>query len=130
MMYDDIKFVNEEEKAKEIIESVWGKKPLFACVIANTETGKIKGVSIAGENPDITDYTPPADVELVELGKCKCIDGVPITPEGIPTPAGGWFLPTVGKNASISSLFHDLPRKLNHTLSSWVSATMKSRNLG
>ena len=87
MMYDDIILANEEEKAKEIIESVWGKKPLFVCIIANTETGKIKGISVAGENPDITDYTPPADVELVELGKCKCIDGVPITPEGIPTPA-------------------------------------------
>ena len=86
-MYDDLIFVNEKEKAEKIIGNVWGKKPLFACVIANTETGKVKGISVAGENPDITDYTPAADVELVELGRCKCIDGVPITPEGIPTPA-------------------------------------------
>lgn len=86
-MYEDIIFVNKEAKAKKIIKSVWGKKPLFICVIANTETGKIKGISVAGENPDLTDFTPPADVELIVLGKCKCIDGVPITPDGIPTPA-------------------------------------------
>ncbi len=86
-MYDELLFVNKEEKAKQIIGKIWGKNPLFTCVIANTETGKIKGISAAGENPDITDYTPPADVELLELGRCKCIDGVPVTPDGIPTPA-------------------------------------------
>lgn len=74
-MYDDLIFANKKEKAKGIIEKIWGKKPLFICVIANTEVGKIKGISAAGENPNITDYTPPADVELVELGKCKCIRG-------------------------------------------------------
>ena len=86
-MYKDLIFINEEKRAKRIIEKIWGKTPLFVCVIANTEVGKIKCISAAGENPNITDFTPPADVELVELGKCKCIDGVPVTPEGIPTPA-------------------------------------------
>lgn len=86
-MYKDLIFINEEKRAKRIIEKIWGKTPLFVCVIANTEVGKIKGISAAGANPNITDFTPPADVELVELGKCKCIDGVPVTPEGIPTPA-------------------------------------------
>lgn len=86
-MYKDLTFINEEERAERIIEKIWGKTPLFVCVIANTEVGKIKGISAAGANPDITDFTPPADAELVEIGKCKCIDGVPVTPEGIPTPA-------------------------------------------
>ncbi|MGQ9538978.1 MAG: nicotinate mononucleotide-dependent phosphoribosyltransferase CobT [Candidatus Bathycorpusculaceae bacterium] len=40
-----------------------------------------------GENPELTYYTPPADVELLFFGKCKCISGVPVTPEDIPTPA-------------------------------------------
>ncbi|MEJ2241959.1 MAG: TIGR00303 family protein, partial [Candidatus Bathyarchaeota archaeon] len=57
------------------------------CTIGVTETAKIQGISAAGENPEITDYTPPADVELLHLGKCKCISGVPVTPDGIPTPA-------------------------------------------
>jgi uncharacterized protein (TIGR00303 family) len=63
------------------------KNPLFVCVIGSTETAKIPGISAAGEHPELTDYTPPADVELLLLGSCKCIKGVPVTPEGIPTPA-------------------------------------------
>jgi len=86
-MYDDLIFVSQKERAQRIIEKIWGKTPLFVCVIANTEVGKIKGISAAGANPNLTDLTPPADVELIELGKCRCIDGVPVTPEGIPTPA-------------------------------------------
>jgi len=86
-MYDDLIFVSQKKRTQRIIEKIWGKTPLFVCVIANTEVGKIKGISAAGANPNLTDLTPPADVELVELGKCRCIDGMPVTPEGIPTPA-------------------------------------------
>jgi uncharacterized protein (TIGR00303 family) len=86
-MYDDFIFASQKERAQRIIDKIWGKTPLFVCVIANTEVGKIKGISAAGANPNLTDLTPPADVELIELGKCRCIDGVPVTPEGIPTPA-------------------------------------------
>ena len=74
-------------KGAELLEQLNGKNPLFLCTIGVTETAKIQGISAAGENPEITDYTPPADVELLQLGKCKCIPGVPITPTGIPTPA-------------------------------------------
>ncbi|MCW4016606.1 MAG: TIGR00303 family protein [Candidatus Bathyarchaeota archaeon] len=70
-----------------MLDKLAGKKPLFTCVIGVTETAKIHGISAAGENPEITDYTPPADVELLHLGKCRCIPGVPVTPDGIPTPA-------------------------------------------
>lgn len=69
------------------MDQLVGKKPLFSCVIGVTETAKIQGISAAGANPEITDYTPPADVELLHLGKCKSITGVPVTPDGIPTPA-------------------------------------------
>ncbi|MFQ6071512.1 MAG: nicotinate mononucleotide-dependent phosphoribosyltransferase CobT, partial [Methanosarcinales archaeon] len=61
--------------------------PIFECTIATTQTAKIQGISAAGAYPEITDYTPPADVELLFYGKCKCISGVPVTPDGIPTPA-------------------------------------------
>ena len=74
-------------KGKTFLEHLKGKKPLFACVIGVTETAKIPGISAAGKNPKLTYYTPPADVELLLFGKCKCISGVPVTPEGIPTPA-------------------------------------------
>lgn len=83
----DILIANNELKAKVFMEEIEGKKPLFIATIATTETGKIPGLSAAGANPDFTDFTPPADAELLLLGKCKSIQGVPITPDGIPTPA-------------------------------------------
>ena len=84
---EDILICNEEAKAKAFVEKVWGKRPTFICVIGNTETAKIPGISAAGAVPAITDFTPAADIELLYYGRCKCIDGVPVTPNGIPTPA-------------------------------------------
>jgi len=83
----DIILANNKTRGIAMLEKLAGKKPLFSCVIGVTETAKIQGISAAGANPEITDYTPPADVELLQLGKCKCIPGVPVTPDGIPTPA-------------------------------------------
>jgi uncharacterized protein (TIGR00303 family) len=83
----DVLLAHNEFKAEAFIKELEGKKPLFVCTIATTETAKIQGISAAGKNPAITDYTPPADAELLLLGKCKCISGVPVTPDGIPTPA-------------------------------------------
>src|SRR5512136_2261401 len=85
-MYDII-LAHSQIKAKEFLERISGKSPLFICTLATSETAKISGISAAGANPEITDYTPPADIELLLLGKCKCISGVPVTPDGIPTPA-------------------------------------------
>ena len=83
----EIIFAHNEDKGKIFLEKLRGKEPLFVCVLGTTETAKIQGLSAAGKNPELTDFTPPADVELLLLGKCKCIQGVPMTPEGIPTPA-------------------------------------------
>ncbi|NIR86953.1 TIGR00303 family protein [Candidatus Bathyarchaeota archaeon] len=85
-IYDVILF-HEETDGEAFLERLEGKKPLFVCTIGTTETAKIPGLSAAGKYPELTDYTPPADVELLLLGRCKCIPGVPVTPEGIPTPA-------------------------------------------
>jgi len=83
----DIIFAYNKEKGEVFLKQLIGKKPLFTCVIGVTETAKIPGISAAGKNPELTNYTPPADVELLLFGRCKCITGVPVTPEGIPTPA-------------------------------------------
>lgn len=80
-------YVYEKSKGKSLAEKLTAKKPLFICVIGATETAKIPGISAAGKLPELTDYTPPADVELLLQGKCKSIQGVPVTPEGVPTPA-------------------------------------------
>jgi uncharacterized protein (TIGR00303 family) len=83
----DIILFHEETRGEAFLRQLEGKNPLFVCTIGNTETAKIPGISAAGKYPELTDYTPSADVELLLLGKCKCIQGVPVTPEGIPTPA-------------------------------------------
>ncbi|MFX0137648.1 MAG: nicotinate mononucleotide-dependent phosphoribosyltransferase CobT [Candidatus Hodarchaeota archaeon] len=82
----DILFAHNEKKGEKFTEKLKGKNPGFICVIGNTETAKIPGISVAGANPEITDFTPAADCELLYFGECKCIPGVPITPDGIPTP--------------------------------------------
>lgn len=83
----DIILFHEEDKGREFLDLLLGKKPLFICVLGTTETAKIPGISAAGRYPELTCYTPSADAELLLLGRCKCIPGVPVTPEGIPTPA-------------------------------------------
>jgi len=83
----DIIFARNASKGEDFLAQLLGKDPLFVCVISTTETAKISGLSAAGRNPELTDYTPPADAELLLLGRCKCISDVPVTPEGIPTPA-------------------------------------------
>jgi len=83
----DFLFPFNKDRGMEFISEIWGRSPLFICVIATTETAKIPGISAAGKNPELTDYTPAADVELLIYKECKCIKGLPVTPEGIPTPA-------------------------------------------
>ncbi len=83
---EDIIPCYEEDKAKKFVEDLWGCAPTFICTIGNTETAKIPGISAAGAGPASMDYTPAADVELLFFGKCKCIDSVPVTPDGVPTP--------------------------------------------
>ncbi len=83
----DVLLVRNELKAEAFLDEMEDKKPLFVCTIASTDTAKIPGISAAGKYPEFTDYTPAADAELLLLGKCRCIAGVPVTPDGIPTPA-------------------------------------------
>lgn len=73
--------------AEKILSQVGGKSPLFLCVGGTTETAKIPGLSMAGKNPEFTDYTPTADLEIITHGRPKSIGEVPATPQGIPTPA-------------------------------------------
>lgn len=62
------------------------KHPLFLCVLSNTDTAKIPGISAAGRSPDSIAYTPAADAELVTLGRTVCSTVPPMTGNS-PTPA-------------------------------------------
>jgi NaMN:DMB phosphoribosyltransferase len=89
----DILKAFEPSKAESFLKEIEGKDPIFVCTIATTETAKIKGISAAGKDPEFTDYTPPADMEYLYYGRCRCIDGVPVTPDGIPKDQASSSLP-------------------------------------
>ena len=82
--YPDIRTINQ---ANSSITRFSTKSPLFICVISYTDTSAIPGITAAGANRDFVKYTPAADAEFLYYGFCKCIDKVPITPDGNPTPA-------------------------------------------
>ncbi|MFL6488407.1 MAG: nicotinate mononucleotide-dependent phosphoribosyltransferase CobT [Nitrososphaera sp.] len=63
------------------------KNPVFVCVISHTATSEISGLTAAGANAELVKYTSPADAEFLYYGRCRCIDAVPATPDGKPTPA-------------------------------------------
>jgi len=73
--------------AKSAVSVFATKKPVFVCVISYTATCEIPGLTVAGANPELMKYTSPADAEFLYYGHCKCIDVVPATPDGKPTPA-------------------------------------------
>jgi uncharacterized protein (TIGR00303 family) len=87
MQFHEISIVGNEEKAKNFIERVRGKDCYFVCVTSYTKTCEIPGITVAGANPELLQYTPAADVEFLYHGECKCINAVPATPDGKPTPA-------------------------------------------
>ncbi len=62
-------------------------RELFILFIASTRTSTIPGVSIAGPTPEATLYTPALDAEIVVAGRPMSLGVVPVSPEGIPTPA-------------------------------------------
>jgi len=83
----DVALIYREDKGERFLRSLIGKRYLFVCVAGSTETSLIEGITVAGASPRLTLYTPAADVEYLLLGRCRCIESIPITPEGVPTPA-------------------------------------------
>ncbi|WP_456467598.1 nicotinate mononucleotide-dependent phosphoribosyltransferase CobT [Archaeoglobus sp.] len=76
-------FVKGESEITELCKG----KPVYLLVIGNTRTAEVPGITVAGANPELIKYTPPADAELLYHGRCLSIDTVPATPDGKPTPA-------------------------------------------
>jgi len=62
--------------------------PLFVCVLGNTATAYIEGLSAAGKTAKLTDLTPAGDSEVLETGRIIDIPILPMTPPyDTPTPA-------------------------------------------
>jgi len=83
----NVSIIGDKSKAFQFLENLKGKDPVFICTIANTRTAMVPGITVAGAVPEVVKCTPPADAELVYYGECKCIPGIPATPDGKPTPA-------------------------------------------
>ncbi len=89
-------------QAQHFLESVKSGRFLFSFVISYTETCEIPGITFAGANKDLIQFTPPADAEYLHYGYCKTIDTIPMTPDGKPTP--GLLTKTALESSSISHL--------------------------
>lgn len=76
-----------EKIASDVLSRIWGGRGVFTCTVANTRTSTIPGLSDAGDTPELTMFTGPADAELLINGQVSCMKGIPINPGGIPTPA-------------------------------------------
>ncbi|MEA1905988.1 MAG: TIGR00303 family protein [Euryarchaeota archaeon] len=61
--------------------------PVFLCVLSNTDTCRIPGISAAGATTELNDYTPAADAEIVEYGCPRSAPEMPMKEGGAPTPA-------------------------------------------
>ncbi len=76
--------------SNELLKELKGKKPFFICTIATTATARIPNITGAGISPELMEYTPAGDVELIIRGEVRCCD---IPPQTIvdgassPTPA-------------------------------------------
>ncbi len=86
MTMRDIGVIDRYGYAEKIINEVLNRYSIALYFIANTKVSTIPGVSIAGANPEATLYTPALDVEYLVYGK-PVSGSIPITPDGIPTPA-------------------------------------------
>ncbi len=76
-----------EEQGQKFLDYVRNRRFLFSFVISYTETCEIPGITFAGADKESIKYTPPADAEFLHYGFCKSIKGIPVTPDGKPTPA-------------------------------------------
>jgi uncharacterized protein (TIGR00303 family) len=71
----------------ELMKRLYGRRPIFVCVIASTDTALVPGISAAGASPELIPYTAAADAEVLVHGAARCIPGVPCNPLGPPGPA-------------------------------------------
>lgn len=79
--------VTRWKECQNFINKVKGKKPLFILVIGSTETALIPGISAAGQNIEQLKLTPALDADFLILKKEKFNKKIPVSPNGIPSPA-------------------------------------------
>jgi uncharacterized protein (TIGR00303 family) len=80
-------YAHAPRRARAWAARLRGRRPLFVCTIAQTDTARIPGISAAGATPELRELTPAADAEALYYGSARCLHGVPANPLGPPGPA-------------------------------------------
>ncbi|MHC1637383.1 MAG: nicotinate mononucleotide-dependent phosphoribosyltransferase CobT [Candidatus Nezhaarchaeales archaeon] len=83
----DFSVIGPSDVIEDLIDKLKTGRLMALYFIGSTRTSTIPGLSIAGATPELTLYTPACDVEYLVYGRPKSFDVIPVTPEGIPTPA-------------------------------------------
>ncbi|BAW30788.1 MAG TPA: TIGR00303 family protein [Methanothermobacter sp.] len=112
-MFDELKVYGSED----FLYKVKDKQPLFLCVLATTATSQIPGITGAGASPDLTEYTPAADVELIVHEAPLCLPEIPKTVvEGGSTPTPAVITKACIELAEIPFLVADAGAKIKPNL--------------
>ncbi|MBI4213042.1 MAG: TIGR00303 family protein [Chloroflexi bacterium] len=82
-----VRFPVAEQAGANLAAGLLGKRPLFVCVIASTDTALVPGISAAGASLELIPFTAAADAEMLAHGAARCIAGVPSNPLGPPGPS-------------------------------------------
>ena len=116
-----------KQNAENFIKSLEKKRFTFSLVTSYTETCEIPGITIAGADKEFLKFTSPADAEYLSYGECKCIDSIPMSPDGKPTPA---LLTRVAlKTAKIPHFIINAGSKISPNVSSFDSELPIGKNI-
>ncbi|MBI3591509.1 MAG: TIGR00303 family protein [Candidatus Melainabacteria bacterium] len=80
-------FITKGRECQNFANKVKGTKPLFILVIGSTETALIPGISAAGQNTEQLKLTPALDADFLLFKKEEFKKKIPVSPNGIPSPA-------------------------------------------
>jgi uncharacterized protein (TIGR00303 family) len=126
-LHKNIDILVDTKKGQDFLEGLEKKQFLFSLVISYTETCTIPGITIAGKNADLLQYTPPADAEFLNFGYCKCVDAVPVSPDGKPTP--GLLTKTALESASIPNVVINAGSKITPMMPYFETGLTYGKNI-
>jgi uncharacterized protein (TIGR00303 family) len=126
-LHKDVDVFVQKQRGEKFLEQLEKKQFLFSLVISYTETCTIPGITVAGKTPEVLPYTSPADAEFLNFGYCKCIDAIPMTPDGKPTPA--LLTKTALESASIPNIIVNAGSKIAPQLPCFETGLPHGKNI-
>lgn len=126
-MHKNIEVFIDKSKGQTFLDQLEKKQFLFSLVISYTDTCTIPGITVAGKTPEVLPYTSPADAEFLNFGYCKCINAIPMTPDGKPTPA--LLTKTALESASIPNIVINAGSKIQPQLPCFETGLAPGKNI-